>query len=400
MKILYITESFPSPLDSGGKIVSYQMLKMLSAKHEIYLVALDGSKPSTKNLRAITSLGIKTSVFISKKRNPWYKQSKLEFIQALFSFKPPTLTSFYEKSLANQINKLLDTEKFDIIHIEHLSMAQYFPKIKKTTWILQEQNIEYKLYYDFYRTSPRFSKEQFFHFCNAWMLSIYERKILRAVDQIILLSEQDKLELAAIGVRKEKMLVIPPYIVSKESKRQVVKKQNEILFIGNLWWKPNLDAITWFLEKIFPLIQAVDRSILLTIIGVGVNLLSTYANNNKSIRLLKRQHDITPYLKRARVFILPFRIGQGVRIKALTAFSHGLPVVSTAVGVRGLQVRVGKEYLKAESPSEFAEQIIKLIHKPKLQEVLATNAAQFLQKNHNSTSIKRNLLKHYGVVPA
>lgn len=395
MKILFITESFPYPLDSGGKIVSHQMLTMLSAKHDITLVALTDKNPSEKTLRAITSLGITANIVVSKKRSPWYKPSKTELLNALLHGKPPAIYSFYEEVFADKVSSLLKEKHFDVIHIEHLSMAQYFPKIKTTTWVFQEQNIEHKLYRDFYRSSRLFSKEQLLHFCNYLFLSWYERTIVKRVDQIIVLSRQDKSELTSIGVSPNKVLVVPLYVKAVNNHSNRKKRNKSLLFIGNLWWKPNLDAITWFLKDIFPLIQRRDSSITLTIIGEGTTLLNSFVPSHSSIKLVEKPHDISPCLRRASIFIMPFRIGQGVRIKALTAFSFGLPVVSTSVGMRGLKTLSGKEYLRGEDESKFIIQIMKLIHQPKLRALLATNTKSFLQSNHNSTTIKRHLLNRY-----
>lgn len=396
MNILFITESFPYPLDSGGKIVSHQMLTMLSVKHNITLVALTDKKPTEKAHHAITSLGIKAALVVSKKRSPWYKPSKIELLRALLQGKPPAIYSFYEEMLTSKISSLLEKERFDIIHIEHLSMAQYLPKIKTTKWIFQEQNIEYKLCRDFYRTSRLFSKEQLLHFCNYLFLSWYERKIVKRVDQIIVLSQQDKSELIGIGVSPNKILVVPPYMKTVNNHTNSNKRNKELLFIGNLWWKPNLNAITWFLKKIFPLIQKASPQASLTIIGDGVSLLSSYNKNHPSITLLEKQKDISPHLRRASIFLLPFQIGQGVRIKALTAFSYGLPVVSTAVGMRGLQTDAEVEYLQANTPSQFAFQVLSLIHNSKFQKQIKNNADTYFKNFHNMRNIRHRLLKNYG----
>lgn len=398
MKILFITESFPYPLDSGGKIVSHQMLTMLSAKHDITLVALTDKHPSEKTLRAITSLGIMANIVISKKRNPWYKPSKTELLQGLLHGKPPAINSFYEEMFAGKVSSLLKEKHFDVIHVEHLSMAQYLPKIKTTTWIFQEQNIEYKLYRDFYRSSRLFSKEQLLHFCNYLFLSWYERAIVNRVDQIIVLSQQDKFELTSIGISPNKILVVPPYVKPQHNHPKGEKRNKELLFIGNLWWKPNLDAISWFLKDIFPLIQQRDPSIALTIVGEGTKILSSFVSSLSSVNLIEKPHDVSPYLKRASIFIMPFRIGQGVRIKALTAYSYGLPVVSTAIGMRGLATTPDKEYLLAETSEGFAKKIMALLNIQPLRQKLIKGASQILKTRHSRTYIQNRLLRKYNTL--
>jgi polysaccharide biosynthesis protein PslH len=396
MKILFLTESFPFPLDTGGKIVSYQMLTMLSRNHQIHLVALTDTKPTKTTKRAITSLGIKTTIIVSKKRNPWYKQPKTEMLSNMVRLKPTLLSLFYDPSAASVINDLLKTNHYDIVHVDHLSMAQYLPHSLSARLVVQEHNIEHRLMYDFARTSPLFSKEQLLYYYNALTFLKYERGILMRADQIILLSQYDKQALSRIDIPSQKMLVIPPYGTPKRTIQPKKKQGKQLLFIGNLWWNPNVSAMIWFLKNVFPIIQRENLQVSLMIIGDGAQLLDKYASGNTSISLLEKQPHVSAYIERADVFIMPFTLGQGIRIKALTAMTHGAPIVSTTVGMRGLSVRPGREYLQADTPNAFAAQITKLLRDQTLQTSFSINTKRYLQIHHNMTTIAKVLQIYYG----
>lgn len=396
MKILFVTESFPFPPDSGGKIVSYQMLRMLSSQHSVHLVALNESMPSQQHIKQITKLGIKVDILPTKKRNPWNMPNKLRSLQSILHFKPTIIHEYFEPKLSSLIHTILVNENIDCIHIEHVSMAQYFPANKQHIWILQEQNIEYKLYQEFARFSPFFSKEQLLHAYNACALHTYELGIINKVDQVIVLSKSEKHLLQSKGISPNKILVIPPYISRKIHTVEPKKNFKELLFIGNLWWKPNIDAIHWFLEKIFPIVLKRDSEVRLTIVGEGTGVLLDCLGEISSVTLVEKPVYIDQYIKRAGAFIMPFRIGQGVRIKALTAFSCGVPIVSTSVGIRGLQAERDTEFLIAETPDDFAIKIVSILSDGAMQNKLINQAYVFIRRHHDPIAISASLLSKYG----
>jgi polysaccharide biosynthesis protein PslH len=394
MKILFITETFPYPLDSGGKIVSYQLLQMLCTKHRVHVLALSSHAPTLKDRQAITALGATVTVLPSTKRTWRYKQSKLELVSSLIHFQPFFLSLFYEQKLAKITDDLLAHEKFDNIFIDHLGMAQYLPKKKTQQWILCEHNIEYKLHEQIYQMPGISMKEKLFHLYDAIMLQKYEKHILCDMDQIIVLSHEDQSQLVAMGINTQNIILIPPFYHPKPHKKQPQTKK--LLFVGNLLWNPNADAMRWFLQDIFPILHRQDPKISITIIGDGGDTALKHFKNNPSIHILGNIQNLDQYFTNTNVFILPIRIGGGVRIKALTAFAHSVPVVSTSVGMRGIEAKQGIHYLEANTSLNFAQQIINLLKNPTLQANISTNAITFLQKYHTRDTIQKHFLASYG----
>jgi glycosyltransferase involved in cell wall biosynthesis len=85
--------------------------------------------------------------------------------------------------------------------------------------------------------------------------------------------------------------------------------------------------------------------------------------------------DVRPYLERGAVFIIPLRIGGGTRLKVFEAMAMGIPVVSTSVGVEGLPLADGSEYLAADSAPAFADSVVRLLSEPPLAASIASAAA-------------------------
>ena len=392
MKILFITETFPYPLDSGGKIATYQLLQTVSRKHSVHLVAPVHKNPKPAFLRALPS-HIKVTTVIDPKRNVFYTQPKSELLRSVFSLKPFFISLFESKPLKAVVDNLLASEKFDVIHIDHIGMAQYLPKKKKHLWILSTQNIEHHLQADIHKITAVSVKARFFFRYNALTLKSYEQNVVRVFDQIIALTDDDKSALVSLGVRPEKILVVPPY--GQPTQAAIRQKPDTLLFIGNLWWKPNADAVEWFITKIFPLIREARPRVQLNIIGERKKEFILPKNPQSAVHIHGKVDDLKPFLN-ATASILPIRIGGGVRIKALTAFENGLPVVSTTAGMKGLSAVPEKHYLLADTPESFAHQTIRLLNDPALQKSLRRNALMLLSRVYNKKTIQHSLLRQYG----
>lgn len=393
MNILFITDTFPYPLDSGGKIVSYQLLTTLALKHSVHLICLSDIKPSIRNLQRMSSLGIKTDIVFSNKKMQPPKSEKIRYIKKL---KPFYLYHYNDRALSRKVVRVLRDKSFDVIHIDHLYMSQYLPEKKNQLWILSEHNIEHKLHLDYLKTLKNTKRMKLYHAYDALTMWLYEKNTLKLFDQIIVLDQGDKKEVEELGVDPKKVIVSTPWqnIVSENYHRNT----KEMLFVGNLWWKPNYDAMKWFIEEIFPRIREKIPNITLKIIGKDSFLLQPFARDNPSIKLLDRVANLKPHLKKAQVFILPFRIGEGIRIKALTAFACSLPVVATKKGVQGLQIKSKIHYLEAQTPSSFASQTETLLNHKTLQRSLVQNARQYLKIHHEVFTIQHKLLAKYAKV--
>ncbi len=138
-----------------------------------------------------------------------------------------------------------------------------------------------------------------------------------------------------------------------------------LVFIGGGDWYANRDAVTWLVREIWPLCRARVPSARLVLIGRSPTAESVEAaRHDPAIVVTGYVPDIREWCARADAFVCPIRDGGGTRLKVLHALSMGLPVVSTAVGIDGIEARPGIDYLGAESAAEFADRIGDLAARP------------------------------------
>ncbi len=131
-----------------------------------------------------------------------------------------------------------------------------------------------------------------------------------------------------------------------------------VLFIGGFRHPPNLDAITWYVENVLPLLRAKNANIVTTVIGSNAPAsLQQYAAPDFVIAGFVP--DVAPYYDKARLSISPLRYGAGVKGKVNIAMQYGVPVVATSPSVEGMYLRDEVDVLRADTAEDFAKAIIR-----------------------------------------
>ena len=153
------------------------------------------------------------------------------------------------------------------------------------------------------------------------------------------------------------------------------------MFIGSFRHSPNLDAIRWFIEEIFPLILQERPQTLLYLVGSDA---PEGWNWHPSVRLLGLVPDIKVPLQRYSVFVCPILSGSGIRVKLLEAFASGIPVVSTSMGAEGLASESEPVCEVADSPAAFAQATLRLLSDEDYGKTLAQEARRLVESRRDS----------------
>jgi glycosyltransferase involved in cell wall biosynthesis len=154
--------------------------------------------------------------------------------------------------------------------------------------------------------------------------------------------------------------------------------EHDLVFVGSMDWMPNIDGVRWFLDEVFPLIQAKKPGCRLAIVGRQPPA-SLVAEQNAHIIVTGTVPDVRPFLWHAPVSIVPLRIGGGTRLKIFEAMAAGTAVVSTTIGAEGLPVTHGETIRIADSAPEFAAECIELLENREACDRLAANALHLLR---------------------
>jgi glycosyltransferase involved in cell wall biosynthesis len=152
------------------------------------------------------------------------------------------------------------------------------------------------------------------------------------------------------------------------------------LFIGTLGYYPNEDGIVYFCTEVLPLIrEGSPRGVRVLIVGPGASLAIQDLARAPDVRLIGPLPDVSTAYRETDAVIVPIRAGGGTRIKVLEAFSCRRPVVATTLGLEGIAAQPGKHFLSGDTPTELADQCLRLVGNPRLAERLAANAYQLFR---------------------
>jgi len=205
--------------------------------------------------------------------------------------------------------------------------------------------------------------------------------VLSDIEKKVLLQEHQKLNVEVI-----------PFISNCHAAGNDFEDRNGILFIGNFQHSPNTDAVLYFLDKIWPLIQEKEPDIQLNIIGA--NPLPQLINKSqKNIFVLGYVKDISTYFNQAKISVVPLRYGAGLKGKIRTSLSYGLPLVSTSIAVEGMNLEHRTHVLIADNEIEFSDSVVELYNNKNLWKKLNSNGTTFVKKNYSIDKCKNKFIE-------
>lgn len=398
--ILVISELFPYPPDSGGKIKSINTIQTLSKRFNITLVCFAEKPPARSSIAYLLKFVDHVEIILLPELNTAPQRNLPQLFKNYLKGIPYLVYQFSSKAAEEKIKSIIDSLKPDVIHIDHLNMSQYLPKIKSQIWILEEHNIEHKLAWLRFKNYPKYNKTRIFFLFESILIFLYEKRMIRMFDHIFAISKYDRdiiLKAFAVKSVSTQQLVYP----SKSKSLPKKKSAQKILFIGDLTWFPNTMAINWFLSKVLPKIKQHIPKIQCILVGKVTREFKYLYKDVSGIHFEGFKKNLSPYFNSATIFVLPFHTGGGVRIKTLTAWAFHIPIVSTALGMQGIDAIPNKHYLQANSAEQFAKKCIVLLKEEKMRHSLINNGNTLLRKNYaqqnNDTFLTEysNLIQEY-----
>ena len=391
MKVLFLTYDLPYPLISGGKVRAYHFLKNLSKNNQITLFSYYRREEQKKYLPELKKHCQK--IYLFKRRKPWSWQNLLRcFLTPL----PFAAATYHSPLLKKALIKELKENQYDLVHFESFYPALYLPLVKKfgIKILMGNENIEYKVY-DRYADSQKI-------FLLRWLLKLevlrmrfFEEKLWRQADINLALSRKD----AAVIEKKTKKTcsIIPNGVdLSAFRKERNYKQRKTLIFIGTLVYQANSDAIKFFLKEIYPEIKKREKEVKFILISWHKpNWLEKYLTDSSIKFIQDKETPIDELLDQGDILIAPIRVASGTNIKVLEAMANGLPVVTTSIGIEGIEAKEGEEVIIADKPKEFADKTVELLTDRNLCQKIGKAGQTLVKKRYNWAEISKKLEKVY-----
>lgn len=391
MKILLVSSFLPYPLFSGGHIRLYNLMKELSTRHEITLICEKRPNQNNEDVAAVKK--ICKAVYTVPRKKQWTIQN---IVTSAFSRYPFLLVGHTSKAMKQKIVEVLNQQHFDIIHVETFYVYQNLPKTYLPV-VLVEHNIEYEVYKKFTDTSRPYLRPLLN--LDVQKIAYWEKKFWQQATKLVAVSEKEKKEM-----QREDVTVVPNGVDIKKylyhnAKSKFKKKEKRILFIGDFKWIQNIVSAEWILKEIWPEIELrmKNKELRVKLWIVGKNVPEQLKNlGDDSIIFDENAPEETQKIyEKSHVLLAPIKVGGGTSYKIIESMASGIPVVTTRLGIEGLQAIPEKEALVGSTAEELATSTVRLLQDEITYEKITKAARSRIEKDYSWEKIAHTLESVY-----
>jgi glycosyltransferase involved in cell wall biosynthesis len=379
VKILWVKAGKLLPLDTGGKLRTYNILRHLARTHELTYLSYYGGDRDPKFEQEIAqqlpgAVSIHTGL-----REDTALQRYTDYGKRVLKRAPYAVSKFTDPQVQHLLSKWLPERRFDVAVCDFLSATLNFPRSLSTPSVLFQHNVESILWQRKAQFEPKWV-ERTISKLEYRKMARYEPVQVRRFHHVIAVSEQDR-QAMSIMVDPSHISVVPTGVdLSKFRYDPDTRPASPIVvFTGSMDWEPNIDGVEYFCSEIWPQVLARVPGARFQIVGRNPHA-RVQKLASSSVEITGTVPSVVDYLRNAAVFVIPLRIGGGTRIKIYEGMAMGKATVSTTIGAEGLGIRHERDILLADDAQRFAEAIVNLLSDDELRRKFEAAAAETAQK--------------------
>jgi polysaccharide biosynthesis protein PslH len=379
VKILWVKPGKLLPLDTGGKLRTYHILRHLSTTHDVTYLSYYGGAPDQAYEQEILQHLPGTVTMHSAAPDATGIGRYFDYARRLPWSAPYSVSRFAVPQVRQILANWISQRRFDVAVCDFLASTLNFPRVLATPTTLFQHNVETLLW----RRRARFETrwlDRLMAKIECAKMSRYEPVQVRRFHHVLAVSEQDCHAMRAM-VDPARISVIPTGVdlATYQSDPEARPAAPLVVFTGSMDWAPNIDGVEYFCRDIWPHVLAQVPDARFRIVGRDPHL-RVQKLASASVEVTGTVPSIVDHFRDAAVLVVPLRIGGGTRIKIYEGMAMGKATVSTHVGAEGLDVHHGRDILLADDPRQFAEYVIRLLCDAETRRKFETAAAATAQK--------------------
>jgi len=386
VNILFLAHRVPFPPNKGEKIRTFNQLKYLKDKNNhISVCAPLVEKYELEFFQELRTKYCDHTVYSKLLNKPF------RLIKGLLTNKALSVTNFYAKDLQKKFDQLLKDTEFDAVICTSSAMAEYIYKSKiinklskKPLLLMDFMDLDSDKWQQYANTSIWPMK--WIYQREAKLLSQYEQKITEKFDCSFFIADAEVDLFQSRCSNSGKVLTMGNGMDTDLFVPAKNPPNNEVpvfLFTGVMDYKPNIDAVAWFIEEIWSSIIARYPKAKFIIAGMNPTLKVKELAKVTGIEVTGFVDDILPYYHQSDYFVAPFRLARGVQNKILQGFACGLPVISTPMGAEGINCEANKNILIANTKEEFLTHIEHLEANARFRNLIRENALKLIHEHYS-----------------
>ena len=383
MHILWIKTELLHPVDKGGRIRTYQMLRALRREHRVTYLTLDDGTAAPDAVERATEYAhevVRVPFAPPAKGTPGFF---LDLLRNVASLLPYAVARYRSRALEQRLRELVARGDVDVVVCDFLAPSLNVPDDLGVPTVLFQHNVEAMIWERHAQVAASPVKKAYMR--EQWRRMLrHERAECRRFDRVIAVSPQDA-EVFRRDFGVPDAADVPTGVDTEffRPSGTVAREPHGLVFTGSMDWMPNEDAIRWFVSEILPRVRQRVPDVSLTVVGrhppAAVRAL---AEVDANLRVTGSVPDVRPYVEAAAAFVVPIRVGGGTRLKIFEAMAMERPVVSTTIGAEGLPVRDGVDSVLADGAAPFADAVVAILTDPARAARIGSEAARVVRANY------------------
>jgi len=386
LKLLLLTNKIPYPANDGSSIAMASMVEAYRLNQvELSLLSLNTRKHfrSPELIKASVPKGLRLEVIPANT-----DITLTRTLSNLLNGSPFHVSRFYIKKYAQRLEVLLQTEQFDVVQLDGLSMGVYLPIIRnysKAKVVYRAHNLEYEIWNRHAATLANPLKKKYLKL-QVNRLKRFERRILLESDAVLAITDQDKQKFKN-EVQGQQYHTTPCGVSLKEKPLPAkAGKKFDLVYLASFDWEPNVAGALWFIEEVWPLIlkQRPGTTFHLGGRNIPPQLMKHKGGN---LEITENVASMRDFISEGRLVIIPLLAGSGMRIKILENMALGCCQLSTTIGAEGIKLQDGKDIHLADDPKDFAAKAIELINDKETRKATGKNARKTAEEFYSNRAI-------------
>jgi sugar transferase (PEP-CTERM/EpsH1 system associated) len=389
MKILWLNAGLLLPLDKGGKLRTWHLMRRLAARHDITYLSF--SDPAQTHADRVGMREVCTRLETVPRADPAKGTARFYADAARHALDPApyAVAKYRSKLYRHRLDALLSRGRFDAIVCDFLPPAVNLPERLPCPSILFTHNVEAEIWRRHATNASNPVSRGLL--TQQWRRMLrFEAAALRRFDLVVAVSDTDRqtfqrlypdvvrapIQVVKTGVDTEYFTPVPGR-----------PRRTHLVFTGSMDWLPNEDGMTYFVREILPRVRQLEPDTTLSIVGRAPTPAVQRLASAEGIEVTGRVDDVRPHVAAGAVYIVPLRIGGGTRLKIFEAMAMAKAVVSTTVGAEGLPVTTGQNIVIADEPVRFAQAVVHLIRDTDARRRLETAARQLVVERYDWSAV-------------
>ena len=390
MKSVWLTTNFLHPMNRGGKIRTYNILKELYRQDEVTYLGFDGLIPGEEPLKRVAEYCSRAVAVNHRETERGQAAFFAELARNVFSALPYSVAKLRSREMMEKCQAELARAHLDYLVCDFVHAAVNLPGKVRLPSILFQHNVEAVIWQRLYQqqTNPVIRK----YYEKQWRRMFnFERDTCRRFDAVIAVSEADAQKMQAdYGLSHVTAIATAVDIDYFRPSPDVVRTPNTLVFTGSLDWTPNIDGLRWFIDSVLPIVAQAVPNVKLNVVGRNPRPdLVAGIKGRAGVELVGRVPDVRPHVQSATASVVPLLVGGGTRMKIFESLALETPVVSTTIGAEGLPLQHDKHILIADTPEDFAQQTIKLLSEQARSAAMGLAGSHYVREKFGAAAVAR-----------